>query len=303
MSDLNSLSLFARVVDLGGFSEAARRLGIPLSTVSRRIAELESDLGVRLLERSTRNARVTDIGAQILEHARMSTELIETVDRIASKKQSDVSGMLRLSTPPSVSDTLVMPLVSAFQKSYPDVRVQIFVTERYVDHISDGIDLALRIGNLKDSSLVARKILRYREQLVASPRYLEKRGIPVNPNELLNHHLLDFWYGRPQSSWELKHVGGVDKEAITFVPNCTINDFIGLAWALDAGNGIGVLPPVVRPDLIREGRLIEILPEWRLDAVDVSLVHTENRYISKAMRIFKDFAYETVSKLFPNLPS
>src|SRR6516162_4936204 len=132
--NLNSLVIFARVVEANSFSEAARRLKIPVSTVSRRIAELEDQLGMRLLERSTRSLRLTDVGSQVLQYAQRGAELSEAVSNIASDHSSKVSGTLRLAAPPSISDSLLAPLVGAFQESYPDVRAQIIVTERIVDH-------------------------------------------------------------------------------------------------------------------------------------------------------------------------
>jgi len=159
MTDLNALALFAKVVQAASFSEAARRLKMPISTVSRRIAELEDKLGVRLLERSTRNLRLTELGAEVLEHAIRSAELSEAVEGVVSNRLSNITGTLKLSAMPSVSDTLLTPLVTTFQASYPDVRVQILVTERLVDLIAEGVDLAFRLGALKDSCLVERKIL------------------------------------------------------------------------------------------------------------------------------------------------
>jgi DNA-binding transcriptional LysR family regulator len=187
MADLNSLAIFAKVVEANSFSEAARRLDMPISTVSRRIAELEDLFGVNLLERSTRGLRPTEIGAELLEHARRGAELSEAVDSIVSNQLADVSGLLRLSAPPSISDTLLSPLVGAFQVAYPNVRVQILVTDRFVDHIAEGVDLVLRYGELKDSSLLARTIMSYRHQLVASPAHLAACAPPAHPRDLLDH--------------------------------------------------------------------------------------------------------------------
>jgi DNA-binding transcriptional LysR family regulator len=302
MTDLNSLVVFAKVVEANSFSEAARRLGMPISTVSRRVAELENELGVRLLERSTRNLRLTEMGAEVLEHAIRSVELSDAVANIVSNRLLDVSGTLRLSAMPSISDTLLTPLVTAFQASYPNVRIQIFVTNRMVDLITEGVDMAFRLGTLKDSLLVARRIMTYRHRLVASPTYLASCEPPQEPQDLLQHRLLTFWHGRPECSWTFVHREGKDSETLTFQPYLTMNDFTGLAPALLAGGGIGDLPPVVQPELVREGRLVEVMPDWRLPAFDLSLVHLGNRHISKPCRLFKEFATEMAPTLFPDLP-
>jgi DNA-binding transcriptional LysR family regulator len=303
MADLNALAVFAKVVEAGSFSEAARRLKMPISTVSRRIAELEDELGARLLERSTRNLRLTELGAEVLQHAARSAELSEAVDCIVSNRLSDVSGTLRLSAPPSISDSLLTPLVTAFQASYPNVRVQILVTNRFVDHIAEGIDLVIRLGALKDSSLIARRILTYRHQLVASPAYLDGCKPPQNPQDLLKHRLLAFWYWRPESRWTFVHKNGKDRETLTFQPHLAMNDFTGLAPALLAGGGIGELPPVVQPDLVHSGRLVEVMPDWRFPTLDLSLVHLGNRHISQPCRLFKEIATRMAPTLFPGLPT
>jgi DNA-binding transcriptional LysR family regulator len=303
MTDLNSLALFAKVVEAGSFSEAARRLKMPISTVSRRIAELEDQLGVRLLERSTRNLRLTELGGEVLEHAVRSAELNEAVESVVSNRLSDVSGTLKLSALPSVSDTLLTPLVTAFQASYPNVRVQILVTERLVDLIAEGVDLAFRLGELKDSCLVARRVLTYRHQLVASPSYLRTCKPPKEPRDLLDHRLLTFSHWKPENSWTFVHKDGVDKETLTFQPHFSMNDYTGLAPALAAGAGIGELPPVVQPGLIREGRLVEVIPDWRFRTYDLSLVQIGNRHITKPCRLFKDLAVHMAPSLFPDLPT
>jgi DNA-binding transcriptional LysR family regulator len=303
MTDLNALVIFAKVVEAKSFSEAARRLRMPVSTVSRRVAELEDELGVRLLDRSTRALRLTELGSEVLEHAQRSAEASEAVECIVSDQRSEVTGTLRLSAPPNISDTLLTPLVTAFQASYPKVRVQILIAERYVDHIGDGVDIVLRLGALKDSSLVARKILTYRHQLVASPDYLKDHKAPETPQDLLDHRLIAFSYWRPESRWTFIHVDGRDEETVTFQPHLSMNDFAGLTLALLAAGGIGDLPPVVQPELMRDGRLIEVMPQWRFRTLDLSLVHLGNRNMPRPVRLFKEFAARMAPTLFHDLPT
>src|SRR5215469_12196619 len=261
-TDLNSLLIFAQVVESKSFVKAARFLQIPTSTASRRIAELEKQLGVRLIDRSTRQLRLTDVGSEVLEHAQRTAELSDAVTNIASNHASNVSGNLRVSAPPSISDSLLAPIIVRFQQEYPDVRVQVFITERVVDQIAEGIDLAFRVGELEDSALIVRHILTYRHQLVASPQYLKERTPPKKPADLRQHRLLAFSFWTAHSTWRFTHAKTNRSDSITFQPHLSVNEYSGLASALLAGIGIGELPPIVQPDLLRDGRLVEVMPTW-----------------------------------------
>jgi len=224
--------------------------------------------------------------------------------RVSSRTAlSDVSGTLRLSAPPNLSDTLLTPLVTGFQASYPNVRIQILLTERFVDHIADGVDMVFRLGALRDSTLVARRILAFRHRLVASPAYLKGCKAPKKPQDLLDHRLFSFSHWKPESSWTFVHKNGKDKETLTFQPHLAMNDFTGLTPALLAGGGIGELPPVVQPDLVHTGRLVEVMPDWHFRTFDLSLVHLGNRHIPKPCRLFKEFATQMAPTLFPALPT
>ena len=302
MSDLNALIVFAKVIEARSFSEAARRLKMPVSTVSRRIADLEDQLGARLLERSTRNLRLTDVGADVLEHANRILEISEALDGHVSNQLSRVAGTLRLSAPPSISDSVLIPLVSAFQAAYPAVRVQILITERKIDHIADGIDLAFHVGPMRDSSLIARRILTYRHQLVASPAYVATMRPLQRPQDLLDHRILAFSHWQPEHQWTFTHLNGEDKESVSFLPHLGINDFTGVTAALLASQGVGDLPPIVQPELMRSGQLVEIMADWHFPIFDLSLVHLGSQRIMRPVRIFKDFAYQIVPTLFPDLP-
>lgn len=304
MPDLNALMIFAHVVEANSFSKAARILKMPTSTVSRRVADLEQALGVRLLERSTRSLRVTEVGAEVVEHAQRSAEINDAIANIASNHLAQVSGTLRISAPPSISDSVLAPVAVAFQASYPDVRIQIFITERIVDQIAEGIDLAFRVDEkLQDSSLVALRLLTYRHLLVASPTYIDLHKPPKAPQDLLNHRLLAFSFWRPDNTWSFTHASRKDKASITFKPFLSINEYYGLAAALLAGSGIGELPPIVQPELLRSASLVEVMPKWRLPVFHLSLVHLGNRYTPRPVRVFKEFAADKVRALFPGLVS
>ena len=233
---------------------------------------------------------------------RHSVEISDAVDNIVSNQLSSVSGVLRLSAPPSISDSLLAPLVGAFQASYPNVRVQIFVTDRFVDHIAEGVNLVFRIGARKDPSLVARKLLSYRQQLVVSPAYLASCKAPETPQDLLSHQLLAFSNWTPEKSWTFVHENGEDIETLVFQPHLSMNDFTGLACATLAGTGIGHLPPIVQPELLRSGRLVEVMPKWRFRTLDLSMVRLGNRHIPRPVRVFGEFAAQMAPAMFPDLP-
>jgi DNA-binding transcriptional LysR family regulator len=299
MPDLNSLVIFAKVVQAKSFSEAARRLKMPLATVSRRIADLEDELGVRILERSTRSLRLTDIGAEVLEYAQRGSGLSDAVESVVSNHQTHICGLLRIAAPQSIAEPLLGPLLVAFQASYPDVHVQVTLTERSVDPIEDNTDLVFRIGALKDSSLVARKIVSYRHQLVASPDYVRSFEPPENPTDLLKHRLLAFSHWNPRSNWDFVRTNGQECESLDFLPHLSMNDSSGLTPALLAGAGIGELPPGLQQQLISSGQLVEVMPRWRFRPLDVSLVHLGNRQVAKAVRVFNALAAQMAPTLFP----
>ena len=303
MVDLNALVLFAKVVQANSFSEAARRLAMPISTVSRRIAELEDRLGVRLLERSTRSLRLTAAGAEVFEQAQRGAALSEAVDTLVSDQSSDVSGLLRLSAPPSLSDTLLAPLVGAFQAAHPAVRVQVLVADRTVDPIAEGVELMVCVGPPRNAQLVALRILTYRHQLVASPAYLAGRPTPERPQDLLGHRLLAFSHWKPENRWTFLHVDGRERETVAFRPSLSMNDYAGLATALIAGAGIGDLPPLVQPRLLRDGLLVEVMPHWRFQTVDLALAHPGRRHVARPVRLFKELARQMAPTLFPDLPA
>lgn len=299
--DLNALAIYAGVAEALSFSEAARRLDMPVSTVSRKVADLENSLGVQLIERSTRKLRLTDIGVEVLYEAQRSVETAEAVDAVVSNKLTEVRGRISLSAPPSIADSLLAPLLAAFQSTYPLVSVQVMVTQRFVDHIAEGIDLALRVGELKDSTLIAKPLLKYRRQLLASPDYIARCDPVAHPRDLLAHRVLAFGTSVSGQRWTFSKED--QTESIETKPVLAMNDYAGLARALREGGGVGDLPPIVRPDLVSSGKLVEIMPDWRLAPEVLSLVRIGNRHVPKALRVFIDFVTIRARQIFPDLPA
>jgi DNA-binding transcriptional LysR family regulator len=300
--DLNSLAVFAKVAEVSSFSEAARRLRMPIATVSRRVAELEDQLGVRLLERSTRSLRITDVGSEVLEHARRTAEARNAINGIVSNHRSGVSCVLRLCAPPNI-DSLVTPLVCAFRASSPEVRVHVAITADIPEQMEDGIDLAFRFGPLESTALIADRILTYRHRLVASPAYVAQHAPPEQPEDLLSHRLVAFSHGSGWKNWEFVNTDGVREQTLKFSPHLSMNDFVGLTPALLTGAGIGDLPPLVQPELVREGKLVEVMPQWRFRARDLLLLHPARHDVPRQVRLFKAFAAQMAPTMFPSLPA
>jgi len=299
MIDKNAMALYVKVVENNSFSRAAQREGVPVSTVSRKISGLEKSLGVRLLERSTRKLRMTEIGQDYYERCRRGLEEFETANSLVRDQQAEVSGRLRLSVPPSLSDVVVIPLIEAFQARYPNAIVNCLVTDRHVNHIEDGIDISLRVGDLKDSSLVARRLLRYRSVLVASPGYLARAGAPKHPNELPLHALVAFSRWEPAVTWELENNGETYK--VNVQPRIAINDYTGVQSAVISGLGISEIPSILCGKDIQDGRLLEVMPDWQFSPVTLSAIYPSNRNLSRLIRLFKDFCVEHIEALVPHI--
>jgi len=281
------MALFVRVVENKSFSETAKRVGIPISTVSRKISELEKSLKIRLLERSTRKLRLTEIGQEYYEYCRRGLEEFETGTLMINDKQSEVSGTLRLSAPPNLAQALIAPIVCAFQTKYPKVNTKILISERNLDLIEDGVDVALRVGELKDSNLVAQEIIQYKHILVSSHDYLHTSQKLEHPKDLLNHRIVTFseWYA--PTTWKLTNTKKTEK--ITMNSSLSINDYSGIIYAVEKGRGIAEIPSIICQPLIQSGRIVEILPNWHLPNTKLSIVYPSNRNISRMVKLFIDF--------------
>lgn len=287
MLDLNAIAIFVKVAALESFSAAARHLGLPVSTVSRKVSGLEKELGVRLLERSTRKLRLTDVGSAYFQHCVRAVEEFEVANLTVSNMRADVSGTLRLSAPPNIANPILITLVGGFQKQYPEVKVKILITERHVDLIEDGVDLALRVGELKDASFVARRLVSYRPILCASPGYLRACGSPSHPADLAQHRCITWSAWFEPVVWKFQCQS--DSYKVQISGQIALNDFAGIQKAVEEGLGIAEIPSIVCGGAIESGTLVEVLPEWRFAPTRLNAIYLSNRHLSRLVRLFLDF--------------
>ena len=297
MADLNAMALFARVAEHKSFSEASRRAGVPVSTVSRKIARLERDLGVRLLERSTRRLRLTVIGEEFYGYCARAMEELGAAALMIGERQAEVSGLLRLSVPPSLERHLIVPLFAGFQARYPRARLRIWATHRKLNLIEDGVDLAFRVDELRDEGLISRRLLTYRHCLLAAPEYLAKAGAPRRPDDLDDHRLIAFadWFA--ETRWRFFKNG--ERINLAVQSTLSVNDYDAVAAAAEAGLGIAELPSLLAAPALEAGRLVEVLPDWAFTLfstpeVVLSAVYPSNRNLSRLVRLFLDHCVENI---------
>jgi DNA-binding transcriptional LysR family regulator len=293
MQDLNDLYYFAMVVDHGGFAAAERALGIPKSRLSRRIAQLESDLGVRLLQRSTRRFAVTDVGTSVYRHAQSMLAEAQAAREVVDRLSARPRGVVRVSVPVSLAQQELPALLPDFLALYPDVRVQLLVSNRRFDLIDEGVDVALRVRTKleDDGSLVMRTFGPIQSLLVASPKYLDGMGRPEVPADLAAHVTLSMSEDEHQQRWELHGPEGA-VETVALQPRVAGFDFQLLRSLARRGVGITLLPETICADLVRDGALEVVLPGWRLPEGICHAVFASRRGLLPAVRVFIDFLAE-----------
>ena len=297
MNDLNDLYYFAAVVDHGGFAAAERALGIPKSRLSRRISALENELGVRLLQRSTRRFAVTDVGQSVHRHAQSMLAEAQAAREAVDRLSAEPRGVVRVGVPVSLAQQQMPRLLPEFLARYPQVRVQLHVSNRRVDLINEGFDVAIRVRNRldDDGSLVMRSFGQIQELLVASPKYLDGMGRPRSPGDLAGHVTLSMGEDEARQYWELQRDGETTR--IELKPRVAGFDFPMLMALAKQGIGITLLPETLCADAVRSGELEVVLPEWRLPQGIAHLVFASRRGLLPAVRVFIDFLAERMPKL------
>ena len=290
MRDLNDLALFAAVVSNGGFSAAARALGAPKSRISRRVAALEAQLGVRLIERSTRRFKVTDVGHDVYRHARAAVTEAEAIDDVVHRLTAEPQGLVRLSCPLD-ADRLLGAALPAFLSAHPRLRLQVIVTNRRVDLIEEGIDVAIRVRQRLDSDadLQVKIVAQAGELLVASPAFVAAHGQPRAPGEIPGFATLSHTDRPGLDRWTLVNDQG-EEATVAHEPRLSAGAFPILREAAIGGLGIAKLPEYSCREPIEDGRLVRILPDWAAPQGILHLVFTSRRGLLPGVRAVIDLA-------------
>ncbi len=293
MQPLDELYYFAEVVEHGGYAKASRALGIPKSRLSRHVAALESRLGVRLVNRSTRRFVVTEVGQEVRRHALAMLAEADAAIEAVEFERSEPRGLVKASCPVALAQTAMAQFLPAFLERYPSIRLVLHATNRRVDVINEGFDVALRVRTVPtgEDGLVMRAFGESRHLLVASGAYLEQRGRPQCPEELPRHATLSFEPEADRQRWELLDSKGTPAR-IEHSPRLVCHDFPVVRAAALAGLGIALLPEsVVRADL-ESGKLERVLPDWTLPLGVFHAVFPTRRGLLPSVRAFIDFLAE-----------
>jgi LysR family transcriptional regulator AphB len=288
MHDLNDLVIFARVVQTGSLTAAADVLGIPKSNVSRRLSRLEGEMGVRLLERTTRKLHLTEVGGLYYEHCRRILEEVEHAELSVQQRLEAPRGLLRISASYSTGQALLSPLLGEFMALYPEVTLQLVLTNRRVDLIEEGFDMTIRMGQLEESALVARYLGSTRGDCVASPAYIKRMGMPAAPEDLTAHQCLTMTDVPQHERWTFTGADG-EVRTVNFKAQATVNDFVTLRGMLVSGAGIGVLPNYFCAEAVGSGQLVPVLAGWTTPVSAMHALYPSHRGATPKLRALLDF--------------
>lgn len=291
MDRLTEMEAFASVVDQGGFTDAARKLGLSKSAVSKHVSSLEARLGARLLNRTTRRVSPTEIGLAYYDRARRVLNDATEADAMVTSMQSTPSGSLRLSVATDFGVNHISRALGSFLHRFPDINVNMVLNNRYVDLVSENFDLAIRIGDLQDSSLRARKLTESNVHLIGAPEYFEKYGRPKKIDDLSQHKLLHYSNLSTGNVWKLTAPSGESRQ-VRAGGSLTVNDGQSLLQAAEAGLGIANLPSFLYYEALADGRLEIVLSDHPVEKLGIHVVYPPGLYTQPKLRAFIDFLVE-----------
>ena len=293
--DFNEVAIYIQVVQEGSFSQAARKLGMPNSTVSAKVSNLEKRLGVTLIQRTTRKLNITPAGVAYFKRCIQGMEEIKAAEAEIANAQGEPLGLLRLTAPSELGSSILPSIISQYSKKYPKARVELLLTDRRVNLLSENVDLAIRAGELKDSSLIAKRVGTIYFAPFASPKYLKSKGTPVHPKELRHHSCLQF---TPFGVDEWKMTGPKGSLNVAVPGKILINDMLALKKMAMSDDGITFLPTYFCYPEVQAGKLVRILPEWRSHLTPIHFVYPAQRFVTPKLSAFIALAADIVKKSF-----
>jgi DNA-binding transcriptional LysR family regulator len=286
LADLNDIAVFVRVVELESFSRAARALSMPVSTVSRKVTALEERLGVTLLQRTTRKLSLTAQGRAYFDQCSEPLSHLYDAERVITETQKKPEGLLRISGPVMLEQEPFYAFLSSFLKAYPLIEVDLYFTNLFLDLIAENIDVAIRFGDMRDSSLVAQRVGRSVRHLVASPEYVRNHRLPSRPQDLSEHPCVLINARNNEAEWRL--VSGRKSVKIRVTGPVAARDFhVVNAFAL-RGHGIALVPSCYCDAPIARGELVRVLPEWSSPEIGVHAVYPTRRFMPSKLKVFLD---------------
>ena len=288
MDRLEAMRILLRVAERGSFSAASRDLGVPLATVSRKVNELETHLGARLLVRTTRKVALTDTGEAYLASARRILEDVEETERVASGEFHAPRGELTLTAPVLFGRLHILPIVLDFLAIHPEINVRLLLSDRNLHLLEDHVDMAVRIGELEDSTLRARKLTETTKRMIASPAYFEKYGRPEKIDDLNDHKLLHYSNQSSGNVWKVTAPSG-EKRQVRTAGWLSVNDGQSLLNAAVAGLGIAYLPSFLYGEAMEKGLVEDAIPDLPVETQGVYAVYPPGRFTQPKVRAFIDF--------------
>lgn len=295
MKIFSAIPIFVAVVESGSFSLAGEKIGISKSAISKRINQLEQDLGVRLLQRTTRRLSLTEAGQRYYDHVQQALKIANEGEDAISHAQTKAQGTIKINAAMAFGRLHLAPLITEFLQAYPDININMVMDDKVVDMVEGGFDLAIRIGDLPDSSLVARKLVDCHSILCAAPSYLQRQPLPQTLSDLTHHNCLYYSYFQAGVEWRFQGPNGEER----FLPqgNYQVNNSEALYTTILDGLGICQMPTFIVSGAIADGRLQVVLPDYKLPKHGIYAVFSQRKYQPEKVKVFINFLYEKLQML------
>lgn len=284
MADLDNILIFVKVAQFESISRAARSLGMPISTVSRRLSVLEADLGVALLKRTTRRVSLTAQGREYFDQCQEPLRLLQDAERVLTRAQHEPEGTLRVSVPVVMGQESFLEFVSRFLKDHPGIRIDLFITNAFLDLVAENVDVAIRFGELRDSTVVATRLGLSVRYIVATPEYLRGRPLPGKPEDLKGYDCILLNGKNNEADWDL--ASGRRRLRVHVSGPISSRDFHSVSSFVHRGHGVGLVPSFYCNEALAKGKLVRLLPQWSSPPIPVFAVYPGRRFVPLRLQLF-----------------